>query len=96
MPKKVDHNHKSIVAGLRKSGAAVQSIAAIGKGAPDLLVAFGGTWYVAEIKDGSKPPSRQRLTTAEEFWHEEFSQRAPVHTWTSLDDALKAIGAASP
>lgn len=93
MAKRTDDNHKSIVKELRKCGAAVQSIAAIGKGTPDILVAFRGVWYVAEIKDGSKPKCRQKLTVAEEVWHREFSRRAPVLTWTSLDDALKAIGA---
>lgn len=91
--KRTDANHSEIVKGLRAIGASVQSIAALGKGVPDLLVAFRGIWYVAELKDGSKSPSRQRLTTAEEVWHQEFSRRAPVHTWTSLDDALKTIGA---
>lgn len=91
--KRTDANHSEIVKGLRAIGASVQSLAECGKGVPDLLIAFRGLWFVAEIKDGSKPPSRQRLTTAEEVWHEEFSRRAPVHTWTSLNDALKTLGA---
>lgn len=91
MPKRTDHNHASIVEGLRSVGAFVQSIAAVGRGCPDALVAFQGTWYVAEIKDGSKFPSQQRLTEAEKIWHEKAT--APVHVWTSLDDALQTIGA---
>ena len=89
--KKVDDNHSEIVKGLRAVGASVQSIAAIGKGVPDLLVAFRGVWYVAELKDGQKSPSRQRLTVAEEVWQREFTRRAPVYIWTSLDDALKTL-----
>lgn len=91
--KRVDGNHADIVKGLRAVGAAVQSIASVGKGTPDLLIAFRGAWHVAEIKDGSKSPSKRKLTLAEEQWHQEFSRCAPVHTWGSLDDALKAIGA---
>ena len=93
MSKRVDQNHKSIVNGLREVGAEVQSLANLGKGCPDLLVGFRKVWYVAEVKDGSKSPSRQRLTEAEKEWHERFNRIAPVHIWASLDDALKTIGA---
>ena len=93
MSKRVDANHKSIVDGLRAVGAEVQSLADIGRGVPDLLVGFKGRWYVAEIKDGAKVKSRQKLTDAEGTWHERFSRIAPVHVWTSLEEALKAIGA---
>ena len=91
--KKVDANHKMIVEGLRAVGAGVQSIATIGKGVPDLLVAFRGRWYIAEVKDGNKSPSHRALTAAERKWHDEFMWKAPVHVWESLDEALKAIGA---
>lgn len=90
---KIDRTQTEIVNGLRAVGAAVQSIAAVGKGCPDLLVSFRGKWYVAEIKDGSKSASRRKLTLAEEEWHARFSLCAPVHTWASLDDALRTIGA---
>lgn len=91
--KRVDHNHASIVLGLRRVGASVQSMASIGKGCPDVLVGFRGIWYVAEIKDGNKSLSKRKLTIAEREWHAAFSPCAPVHTWNSLDEALKTIGA---
>jgi len=93
MSKKIDSNHNVIVDGLRAVGAEAQSLASIGKGCVDVLVAYRGAWYVAEIKDGSKPRSRQALTPDEIKWHERFSAKAPVHIWKSLDDALRAIGA---
>ncbi len=68
-------------------------MADLGKGCADVLVAFRNRWYVAEIKDGSKPPSKRKLTEAEEEWHKRFSPKAPVHIWTSLEEALRAIGA---
>ena len=92
MAKRVDDNHKAIVSGLRAAGAFVQSIADVGRGCPDALISFRGSWYVAEIKDGSKSASRRRLTEAEAIWHERAT--APVHIWTSLDEALRSIGAA--
>jgi hypothetical protein len=93
MSKRIDANHNVIVDGVRAVGAEVQSLASVGKGCVDVLVAYRGSWYVAEIKDGSKSPSRQKLTPDEERWHERFSPKAPVHIWRSLDDALRTIGA---
>jgi len=90
---KVDANQREIVSALRAIGAQVQSLAAVGDGCPDLLVAFRGAWHVMEVKDGDKPPSRRTLTPAEADWHELFGAAAPVHTVTSIDDALRAIGA---
>lgn len=91
MSKRVDGNHGEIINGLRSVGAFVQSIAAVGKGCPDALVSYRGVWYVAEIKDGTKFPSQRALTEAEQWWHARAC--ATVHIWTSLDDALKTIGA---
>ena len=93
MAKRIDANHNDIVSGIRAVGGEVQSLASIGKGCVDVLVAFRGVWYTAEIKDGTKPPSKRALTLNETIWHERFSRHAPVHIWTSLDDALKTIGA---
>ena len=95
MPKRVDNNHADIVEGVRAVGGEVQSLASVGKGCVDVLVAFRGVWYVAEIKDGSKPPSKRALTLDETIWHKKFSRHAPVHIWTSLEDALRTIGAVS-
>lgn len=92
-PKRIDDNQNEIVKGLRQIGAEVQSLAELGRGCPDTLVAFRQRWYVAEIKDGSKPPSRQKLTDKEIDWHKKFNPHAPVHIWRSLDDALRTIGA---
>lgn len=91
--RKADSNQPEIVKGLRKVGAKVQHIHTIGKGCPDILVAYQNRWFVAEVKDGNKPPSAQQLTPDEKEWHEDFSQAAPVHIWRNLDEALATIGA---
>lgn len=93
MAKRVDNNHAVIVDGLRAVGAEVQSLASVGNGCVDALVAYRGVWYTGEIKDGSKPPSKRVLTEDEKRWHQRFSRQAPVHVWICLDDALKTIGA---
>ncbi len=91
--KRIDANHSEIVAALRRVGAQVQSLASVGGGVPDLLVAFRGGWYVLEVKDGSKPPSKRRLTPAEAEWHMQFNDAAPVWIVNTVDEALEAIGA---
>lgn len=95
MKERVDSNHNDIVKALRGVGAEVQSMASIGKGCADLLVAFRKIWYVAEVKDGSKPPSARKLTDDELKWHQRFNPKADVHIWNSVDDALRTIGITS-
>ena len=90
---KVDGNHTTVVQALRAVGAQVQSLAMVGAGCPDLLVAFRGLWYVLEVKDGTKPLSHRKLTPAETEWVQSFGDVAPVFVVNSVDDALKAIEA---
>lgn len=90
---RVDANHGDIVTALRSVGAGVQSLASVGDGCPDLLVAFRGAWHVLEVKDGTKPPSHRKLTPAEEMWLMRFDEVAPVYVVNSIDEALEVIGA---
>ena len=66
---KIDANQEAVVSALRAAGASVQSLAAVGKGVPDLLVGYKGKTLLMEIKDGRKPPSAQRLTEDQLTWH---------------------------
>jgi len=88
---KIDANQNDIVRALRSIGACVQSLAQIGKGCPDLLVAYRGKWFVAEIKDGSKPPSKRKLTPDEQEWHNQFNQQATICIWYSVEDAINTV-----
>lgn len=90
---KVDSNQSEIVEALRQVGAQVQPLHTVGKGCPDLLVAYRGQWYTGEIKDGAKVPSARKLTPDEQDWHSRFGEVAPVHVWESIEDALRDIGA---
>ena len=69
---KVDANQAEIVADLRKLGASVQSLTTVGKGCPDIVVGYMGVNLMVEIKDGSNPPSKRRLTQDEDKWHLEW------------------------
>ena len=48
---RVDKNHKEIVECFRKIGCSVLSLAAVGKGCPDLLISYQKQCYLVEVKD---------------------------------------------
>lgn len=85
---KVDANHPEVVKALRGAGANVLSLAAVGKGCPDLLVLFRGRYQLFEVKDGTKPPSQRRLTPAQEAFHMDWL----VTTVDSAESAVVALG----
>ena len=86
---RVDANHHVIVNALRQAGCTVTSLAAVGKGVPDLLVGIRGRNYLIEIKDGSKPPSERKLTSDQIAWHE--SWRGAVRVVENEQQALEVI-----
>lgn len=89
---KIDANHHVVVNALRSVGATVQSLAAVGKGVPDLLVGWQGQNYLMEIKDGSKSPSERKLTDDQVKWHGDWKGR--VYVVNNEDDALAILLAA--
>ena len=88
---KVDANQDQIVEALRTAGATVQTLAAIGKGVPDLLVGHRGKTILIEVKDGRKPPSERRLTEDQVKWHGAW-RGGPVAIVMDVEGALRAIG----
>ena len=88
---RVDANQPAIVAALRNVGATVQPLHMVGKGCPDLLVGYRGVNYLLEVKDGSQPPSRRRLTADELNWHGYWGGQVAIVE--NEDEALLAIGA---
>ena len=93
---KVDGNQQAIVAALEAAGCAVQSLAGVGHGVPDLLVwmpwGLKGVWspswgryFLIECKDGSS------FTPAQKKWH--ASWPGPAHVANSVEDALLIVGA---
>lgn len=86
---KVDSNQSQIVEAFRSMGCAVQSIATVGNGVPDLLVARRGNLVLVEVKDGKKPPSHRRLTEDEQRWQKNW--KSPVYLVQSVDDAASLV-----
>ena len=60
---KVDGNHAEIVEHFRARGCSVVSLAALGRGVPDLLVAKQGVTWLVEVK---QPKKKQNLL--QESW----------------------------
>ena len=83
---RIDENQPAIVKALRKIGASVTPLHAVGGGVSDLLVSFRQKWFVLEVKNPSKPKSDQELTPDQVRWIGE--QKAPVYT---VRDELEAI-----
>jgi len=86
---KVDANQSEIVRALRQVGAAVQSLAAVGGGFPDLLVFFRSRLYLLEVKN--LQGRGKRLTPQQEDWRRLFDGASTVVC--DSREALEAIGA---
>lgn len=80
MPKRVDKNQPDIVAALRKCGATVQHLHAVGDGCPDLLVGYGGVNLLVEVKRDLK----SLLTDDQRQWHGTW--RGQVTVLFTVDD----------
>tara|TARA_R110000822_G_scaffold32246_3_gene92746 strand:+ start:141 stop:428 length:288 start_codon:yes stop_codon:yes gene_type:complete len=88
---KIDANQEAVVTALRAAGATVQSLAGVGKGAPDLLVGYKGQTMLMEVKDGFKPPSKKSLNEDQLRWHGVWNGGA-LAVVDSPDAALRMIG----
>ena len=76
---RIDSNQREIVAFLKIIGASVTSLAAVGRGCPDLLVGFKGMNYLFEIKG-----EKGKVSNCQQLWH--ASWNGMVHVIRSVDD----------
>lgn len=90
---KVDANQPEIVEVLRRVGCTVESLHRVGNGVPDLLVYAPnlGRNVLVEIKDGTLPPSKRRLTAQQRKWHRSWPR--DVYVIHSVEEALRLVGA---
>ena len=86
---KTDDNQEEIVSALRQMGCTVQLLHQVGNGCPDIVVGVAGINLLFEIKDGSKPPSKRKLTIHELLWHDAW--RGQVQVIESVDHAVRTI-----
>jgi len=93
---KIDANQPEIVDALIRMSCSVQSLAAVGKGVPDLLVGISGRNYLVEVKDGNKEPSKRRLTPDQTGWHQKWiGQVDVIETVEQAIDWVNSIRRAS-
>jgi Holliday junction resolvase len=85
---KIDANQTEIVKALRKVGCSVLSLAAIGKGAPDILLGYKGKNVLLEIKRQKGKLNDQQ----EEF---KAGWRGDLCVVRSIEEALLVLGIAS-
>ena len=90
---KIDDIQGDVVQALRKVGASVEVMSAVGQGFPDILVGYQGHDYKMELKD---PGARKRykgtkLTQDQWLWHQQWSG-SQVFIVESVEHALAVIG----
>lgn len=95
---KIDHTQTAIVDALRAAGCKVLSLAACGKGVPDLLafrpgrdpvnIAFG--YYPLTLLEVKNPAGRGTSLTPDQV---KFHAEWPVTVVTTPEEALAAVGA---
>ena len=72
---KVDANHPEIVAAFRRLGASVLSLANLGRGVPDLLVAWCGVTLLVEVKAPKGKETEDQLQFFEDWQGQIFIVR---------------------
>lgn len=83
---KVDSNHRVIVAAFRALGCSVQSLAAVGKGVPDLLVGLLGVNHLVEVKATEGKQTKHQVRWCAQW-------RTPTHMVRNIDDARRLVSA---
>lgn len=87
-----DANHATIAAALRRCGASVVDLHAVGGGVPDLLVGFrGNITLLMEVKVGDKATHDSRVRERQAAFAESW-RGWPVVTVRNEAEALTAIG----
>jgi len=83
----VDANQSDIVAEFRARGATVKHVHTVKKFV-DIVVGYRGVNLLVEIKDGSKPPSEQKLTTGEQEFQDGWRGQVCIINDTSQVEPL--------
>jgi hypothetical protein len=94
--RKVDSNQAKIVSALRDiPGVSVAVTSSLGDGFVDLVIGtnlpgMAPMNYLIEVKDEDQPPSKRKLTEAEERFHKTW--KGPKAVCKNLNEVLTVIG----
>lgn len=86
---RIDANQHAIVGAFRQLGCSVHITSNVHGGFPDIVVGIRGINILVEIKDGSKPPSKRKLTPDEQAFHDEW--KGGVVIVESVDDVVALV-----
>lgn len=86
---KIDENQPEIVEAFRKMGCSVAITSAVGKGFPDIVVGCNHINLMVEIKDGSKAPSKQKLTSDQIDFHGKWL--GSIEVVKNIDDVTRCV-----
>ncbi len=64
----------------------------MGKGFPDLAVAWQGKNYLFEVKNPNKPPSARKLTPDEQTFFDTWKLQGQVDIIHNANDAMRVMG----
>jgi hypothetical protein len=84
--KKVDKNQAAVVKTLRDNGADVYLLHMVGKGIPDLLVAYEGHTILIEVKDGVN-----KVFTPNQLKFIATWKGGPLHRVNNEQEALEVL-----
>ena len=84
---KIDENQPILVEAFRRLGCSVLSLATIGKGVPDLLVATSGITWLVEVKIPKGKENQKQLEFAE-TWQ---GCRAVVRDLAGVETVVKTM-----
>ena len=87
-----DHNHGSIADAFLLLGCSVIDLCSVGKGVGDLLIGYEGLTLMVEIKNPLMPPSKRRLTKAQEELRLDWTGGARlVETLEDVEATVKVL-----
>jgi hypothetical protein len=86
---RIDSNQPIMVEAFRDMGCSVAITSNLGDGFVDVVLGFMGVNELIEIKDGSLPPSKRRLTPDEEEFHVNWN--GSVQIAENLDDVARIV-----
>ncbi len=89
LAKRIDQNQTEIIETLRLLGCSVANTSRMGMGFPDIVIGLNGKNYLIEIKNGSKPPSAQALTSPEKRFHQFW--RGQITVIKSTKEAIEFV-----
>ena len=89
---RIDANQPVLVRQLRGIGCTVFPLHAVGQGFPDLAVGYRGVNYLWEVKNPDMPPSKRKLTKAEQKFFDGWEGQVDVVL--DIVDCMNILGIA--